>query len=117
MSRLDQIDAGITALKEERKLAEIEAEFRKQKAAGVKKVAAAKAEVFKIASSVDEYEKLVAEIPPPDLKDIKQELNAARYYYRTNYRQPVTEGAAPAAMGASVNQEEPDTTSGDSGGD
>ena len=106
MSRLDQIDAGITALKEERKLAEIEHDFREQKATEFKKVALAKAECFKIASSLDEYEALVREIPPPDLGDIKQELNAARYYYRTNYRQPVTEGASPGVMGASVDVEE-----------
>ena len=116
MSRLDQIDAGITALKEERKLAEIEDDFVQQKATEFKKVAAAKAECFKTASSLDEYEALVAEIPSPDLKEIKQELNVARYYYRTVHRQPVIEGAAPAAMGASANPTEPDTTSGDGGG-
>ena len=104
MSRLDQIDVNIASLTEERKLAELEADFVKQKAAGVKKVAAAKVECFKTASSLDEYEKLVQQIPPPDLGDIKQELNAARFYYRTNYRQPVTEGASPGVMGASVDR-------------
>ena len=117
MSRLEQIDVNIAALTEERKLAEIEQDFVKQKAAGAKQVALAKTTAFKIASSLDEYEALVAEIPPPDLGDIKQELNAARFYYRTNYRQPVTEGASPGVMGASVDQLEVDTTSGDNGGD
>ena len=106
MSRLDQIDINIASLTEERKLAEIETEFVKQKAAGAKQVALAKATAFKIASSLDEYEDLVREIPPPDLKEIKQELNAARYYYRTNYRQPVTEGASPGVMGASADVED-----------
>ena len=117
MTRLDQIDINIAALTEERKLAEIEHDFVQQKATEVKKVAAAKAECFKIASSLDEYEELVQQIPPPDLGDIKQELNAARFYYRTNYRQPVTEGAAPGVMGASVDQLEAVVDDGRSEGD
>ncbi len=102
MSRLDQIDVNIASLKEERKLAELEADFVKQKAAGQKQVATAKAEAFKSASSLKEYEALVQQIPPPDLGDIRQELSVARFYYRTAHRQPVTEGAAPGVMGASV---------------
>ena len=106
MSRLDQIDVNIASLTEERKLAEIEDDFVKQKAAEFKKVAAAKAKAFQAASSLDEYEELVQQIPSPDLGDIRQELNAARYYYRENYRIPTTSGAAPAAMGAAVNAED-----------
>ena len=104
MTRLDQIDVNIASLTEERKLAEIEDDFVKQKAVGLEQTNIAKAAAFKIASSLDEYEALVAEIPPPDLGNINQELNAARFYYRTNYRQPGTEGASPDVMGASVHQ-------------
>ena len=115
MSRLDQIDVNIASLKEERKLAELEADFVKQKAAGQKQVATAKAEAFKSASSLEEYEALVQQIPPSDLGDIREKLSTARYYYRTAHRRPTTSGAAPGVMGASVNPSEPDTTSGDNG--
>ncbi len=74
--RVAAIDAEIAALKEAQKLAKLEAEFVKKKLAGK-------------LTTADRYK-----------------LDAARLDYRENHRRPTTEGAAPAAIGASATQGE-----------
>ena len=71
MSRVDQIDAEIVALKEAKKLAVLEAAFVKKKKAGT------------------------------HTRKDKNDLSAAREKYRLDHRIPTTSGAAPAPIGGS----------------
>lgn len=76
MSRLEQIEAQEAVLKEEKKLAKLEADFVEKKLAGK-------------ATQAD-----------------REKLREAREEFRIHHRQPTTEGASPASIGAKAQAKE-----------
>ncbi len=103
--RVAAIEVQEAALKEAKKLAKLEAKFVAEKQVGLERVAVAKAEAFKAAQSSDEYEALVAKIPPPVAAEAKNKLSKAREAYRLNHRQPAT-GAAVESISGGAHQGE-----------
>ncbi len=106
MSRLKRLEAKEASIREEKKLARLEDAFVAKKEAGFARIAEEKADAFSAATSVDEFESLVAQIEPANTDEEKRALRTARQSWRLNHRVSKENAAQPEAIGATTEIEE-----------